>query len=136
MTDEAKKAKMIVAPFTIGTHSGTFHCDEVLACYLLSQHPEFSKHQILRTRDQPLLDQCDIVVDVGAVFDAEKKRFDHHQRGFNETFGSLRPELDTKCDIKSVSLISKRNLLFHVFLYFKIELSWIDIRSLRRKNNQ
>ena len=27
-----------------------------------------------------MLNTCDIVVDVGAVFDAEKKRFDHHQR--------------------------------------------------------
>lgn len=99
MADEAKKAKLIVAP-TIGTHSGTFHCDEVLACYLLSKHEEFSKHKILRTRDLALLDQCDIVVDVGAVFDPKKKRFDHHQREFNETFSSLRPELETNCNIK------------------------------------
>ncbi len=28
----------------------------------------------------------DIVVDVGGVYDAEKFRFDHHQRGFEETF--------------------------------------------------
>lgn len=25
----------------IGTHNGTFHCDEVLACYLLRQLPEY-----------------------------------------------------------------------------------------------
>lgn len=102
MADEAKKPLIayIVAPNTIGTHSGTFHCDEALACYLLSKHPDFNKHQILRTRDLSLLDQCDIVVDVGAVFDASKKRFDHHQRTFNETFSSLRPELETNCDIK------------------------------------
>ena len=35
---------------------------------------------ILRTRDASVLNTCDIVVDVGAVFDPEKKRFDHHQR--------------------------------------------------------
>ena len=37
----------------------------------------------MRTRNQEILDQLDIVCDVGAVFDASKKRFDHHQRSFN-----------------------------------------------------
>jgi uncharacterized UPF0160 family protein len=48
---------------------------------------------VLRTRDQSLLDQCDIVVDVGSVFDPSKKRYDHHQKSFNETFKTLRPDL-------------------------------------------
>ena len=26
---------------TIGTHSGLFHCDEVLACYMLKVLPEY-----------------------------------------------------------------------------------------------
>jgi len=30
---------------------------------------------------------CDIVVDVGAVYDESKQLFDHHQRGFTEIFG-------------------------------------------------
>jgi uncharacterized UPF0160 family protein len=64
-----------------------------LATYLLSQHPDFCNHKVLRTRDESLLEQCDIVADVGAVFDPSKKRFDHHQKTFNETFQSLRPEL-------------------------------------------
>lgn len=29
----------------------------------------------------------DIVVDVGGVYDADKDRYDHHQRGFTEVFG-------------------------------------------------
>jgi len=33
------------------------------------------------------LGTCDIVVDVGAVYDESLKRFDHHQRGFDEVFG-------------------------------------------------
>lgn len=41
----AKKPKIEVSPNTIGTHSGTFHCDEVLACYLLGQHPDFANHK-------------------------------------------------------------------------------------------
>lgn len=40
-----------------------------------------------RTRDPAVLDTCDIVVDVGAVYDESKQRFDHHQRGFEEVFG-------------------------------------------------
>lgn len=34
-----------------------------------------------------MLDTCDIVVDVGSVYDESKQRFDHHQRGFTEVFG-------------------------------------------------
>lgn len=33
------------------------------------------------------MDTCDIVVDVGAVYDEDSRRFDHHQRGFGEVFG-------------------------------------------------
>lgn len=40
-----------------------------------------------RSRDPVVLDACDIVVDVGAVYDESKRRFDHHQRGFQEMFG-------------------------------------------------
>lgn len=40
-----------------------------------------------RTRDPAVLDGCDIVVDVGAIYDESKRRFDHHQRGFTEVFG-------------------------------------------------
>jgi uncharacterized UPF0160 family protein len=40
-----------------------------------------------RSRDPTVLDDCDIVVDVGAMYDERKRRFDHHQRGFTEVFG-------------------------------------------------
>ena len=43
--------------------------------------------ELIRTRDPATLDTCDIVVDVGAVYDENLKRFDHHQRGFGEVFG-------------------------------------------------
>lgn len=58
----------------IGTHNGVFHCDEALACAILRSLPEFDKAEVVRTRDQKLLDTCDIVVDVGGVFDHEMKR--------------------------------------------------------------
>jgi len=73
----------------IGTHNGTFHCDEVMACYLLKLLPEYKDAEIVRSRDPAVLDACDIVVDVGGVFDAAKLRFDHHQRSFDESMHSL-----------------------------------------------
>uniref|UniRef100_A0A673IQ45 Uncharacterized protein n=1 Tax=Sinocyclocheilus rhinocerous TaxID=307959 RepID=A0A673IQ45_9TELE len=45
----------------IGTHNGTFHCDEVLACFLLRQLPECKVRRGDRT-------QCDVVVDVGGEY--------------------------------------------------------------------
>jgi uncharacterized UPF0160 family protein len=33
----------------IGTHNGTFHCDEVVACFLLKQLPRFKDCQIIRS---------------------------------------------------------------------------------------
>jgi len=43
--------------------------------------------EVKRTRDPAILDTCDVVVDVGGVYDESKQRFDHHQRGFTQVFG-------------------------------------------------
>lgn len=64
----------------IGTHNGNFHCDESLACAMLQMLPEGRDATIVRTRDPAELEQCDIVVDVGGVFDPATHRYDHHQR--------------------------------------------------------
>ncbi|XP_068619706.1 MYG1 exonuclease [Battus philenor] len=84
----------------IGTHDGMFHCDEVLACCMLKRLPEYKDAEIVRTRDMEKLKTCDIVVDVGAKFDHDKKLYDHHQIEFNETLSTLRPELGDKYKIK------------------------------------
>lgn len=97
-SNESKKLK--VSPQTIGTHSGTFHCDEILAVFMLQCLPKFQSHELLRTRDQELLDQCEILVDVGAVYDPATNRFDHHQSSFNETFSTIRPDLATDVNIR------------------------------------
>ena len=81
MCDE-KKVKMTKL---IGTHDGTFHCDEVLACSLLKMLPEYKHAEIIRSRDPEKLAECDIVVDVGGVYDPAKHRYDHHQRCFINT---------------------------------------------------
>lgn len=66
---------------TVGTHSGTFHADDVLAFALLRSFVD-PEATVLRTRDVEALDACDIVVDVGGVFDPERRRFDHHQGSY------------------------------------------------------
>ncbi|XP_033751953.1 UPF0160 protein MYG1, mitochondrial-like isoform X2 [Pecten maximus] len=98
----AKKARV---DMKIGTHNGSFHCDEVLACFLLRQLPKYKDAQITRTRDPAVLDTCDIVVDVGGVFDPEKNRFDHHQRSFKETMNSLNPKKRWNTKLSSAGLV-------------------------------
>ncbi|KAF4349661.1 hypothetical protein F8388_019621 [Cannabis sativa] len=71
----------------IGTHNGTFHCDEALACYFLRLTNKFSAAKILRTRDIQVLDSLEALVDVGGVYDPSRNRFDHHQHGFHQVLG-------------------------------------------------
>lgn len=66
----------------IGTHDGSFHCDEALAVSLLKLLPEYRGAQVVRTRNPDILSQCHVVVDVGAKYDPDTLRFDHHQREF------------------------------------------------------
>ncbi|CAH0550553.1 unnamed protein product [Brassicogethes aeneus] len=84
----------------IGTHSGMFHCDEALACFMLKQLPKYESAEVVRTRDMEVLATCDIVVDVGAVYDPKINRFDHHQREFEHTLSTVRPELAKNKTIK------------------------------------
>lgn len=63
----------------IGTHNGKFHTDEVCAIALLLR--VFPDAEIVRTRDSKVLETCDILVDVGDIYNPEKGRFDHHQKG-------------------------------------------------------
>ena len=51
--------------------------------------PEYSNAEIVRTRDPELLSQCDVVVDVGGVFDHDAKRYDHHQETFDLTMRKI-----------------------------------------------
>ncbi|RSH84540.1 uncharacterized protein EHS24_006062 [Apiotrichum porosum] len=80
-------AKKMKSTKVIGTHSGTFHCDEALAVFMLRLTDEFKDADLVRTRDPAKLEPLDIVVDVGGVYDDAAKRYDHHQRGFTEVFG-------------------------------------------------
>lgn len=70
----------LMAPPRIGTHNGTFHCDEALACALLRLLPEYANAEIVRTRDPEKLASCDIVVDVGGEYNPQSHRYDHQDR--------------------------------------------------------
>ena len=74
---------------TIGTHNGTFHCDEALACSLLKMLPRYREAEIVRTRDPTVLATCSLVVDVGGEYDPASLRFDHHQKTFSHSVNSL-----------------------------------------------
>ncbi|CAH8433240.1 unnamed protein product [Schistosoma mattheei] len=89
----------------IGTHDGRFHADEILACAMLKHLPEYSNAEIIRTRDSSILSTCDIVVDVGGVFNAENHLYDHHQREFNLTYKDFYPNSDWDIKLSSAGLI-------------------------------
>ncbi|WP_194711051.1 MYG1 family protein [Noviherbaspirillum soli] len=64
----------------IATHSGKFHADDVWAAAVLNLI--FPNSELVRTRDPAAIARADFAVDVGGVWDPEKGRFDHHQKGF------------------------------------------------------
>ncbi|CAI9093396.1 OLC1v1028894C2 [Oldenlandia corymbosa var. corymbosa] len=71
----------------VGTHHGSFHCDEALGCFMIRLTNKFANADIVRTRDPQVLDTLDAVLDVGGVYDPSRDRYDHHQKGFEEVFG-------------------------------------------------
>lgn len=71
---------------TIGTHSGSFQADEAMGVWMLRKLPEYASATLVRSRDPKVLEPLTIVIDVGGTYDHTKLRYDHHQRGFFETF--------------------------------------------------
>ncbi|KAK6775755.1 hypothetical protein RDI58_026756 [Solanum bulbocastanum] len=76
-----------VSPKRVGTHHGSFHCDEALGCFMIRLTNKYYNAQIVRTRDTQVLETLDAVLDVGGVYDPSRDRYDHHQKGFEEVFG-------------------------------------------------
>ena len=85
----------------ICTHSGNFQADESLAVYMLRLLPQWKDAKVVRSRNPDDWAASDIVVDVGAQYDGTKF-FDHHQRGFMETFSD---KFETK--LSSAGLVYK-----------------------------
>ena len=64
---------------TIVTHNGNFHADDVFSIAALKIiFPSFT---LIRTRDNAIINDADVVIDVGGQYDPQTDRFDHHQRG-------------------------------------------------------
>lgn len=60
-----------------GTHSGIFHCDEVVGMAILEMAYMEANIHVVRTRNPNELKKLDIVIDIGGG------TFDHHMAGFN-----------------------------------------------------
>ena len=86
----------------IGTHSEQFHQDEVFSTFFLKFIDGFRTSAVVRTRNKQILDECDVVVDVGGEYNAEKMRFDHHMREFKEVFDE-----ENRIKMSSAGLIFK-----------------------------
>lgn len=99
------KKPRLIDSMKIGTHNGSFHCDEILACFMLRQLPKYADAEVIRTRDPAVLDTCDVVVDVGGVYNPAKNRFDHHQRTFNESMSTVNPPKKWTTKLSSAGLV-------------------------------
>ena len=71
---------------TIGVHSGIGHADDVLGVCLLQFLDEYKDSRIIRSRKPEDWAQCDVLLDVGAEYNHEKRRYDHHQNGYDVKF--------------------------------------------------
>lgn len=68
---------------TVVTHNGLFHADEAFGIAFLSLLLG-SEMRVVRTRNPAQIEQADVALDVGGVYDNAKLRYDHHQRDFTE----------------------------------------------------
>ncbi|MFH1473209.1 MAG: MYG1 family protein [bacterium] len=65
----------------IVTHDAKFHTDDVFAVATLFLAFGKENCNVVRTRDEEIIHQSDIVVDVGGEYNVVTKKFDHHQSG-------------------------------------------------------
>lgn len=56
---------------------------------------EFENSIIIRSRDEKQLSKCDVLVDVGGVYDPKTHRYDHHQKTFTETLSPFTTKLSS-----------------------------------------
>ena len=74
-------------PTTVATHSGPFHADDVMAWALIRTFFD-ADADLIRTRDQALIETVDVVFDVGGLYDPPSFRFDHHQQEYTGPLSS------------------------------------------------
>ena len=92
-----------------GTHDGSFHADEVTACALLLLFHLIEKDKIVRSRNPQVLAACEYVCDVGGIYDADAKYFDHHQADYQGLLSSAGMVLQY---LKTKGFLSPQEYLF------------------------
>lgn len=115
---------------SFGTHDGHFHADELTACALLVNFNLVQKELIFRTRDEKILNSCEIVCDVGGIYDPLKKRFDHHQSDYTGFLSSAGMILKFLKDEK----IIQEALYNYLNNYFIIGVDAHDIGNVKLKS--
>lgn len=63
------------------THNAKFHTDDIFAVAALFLLLGEENCEVIRTRDPDIISSGDYVVDVGNMYDPERRLFDHHQNG-------------------------------------------------------
>ena len=77
------------ADIVIGTHDGFHHLDELMGImfYAWSQKKGLV-FKVIRSRDPEVLKQCNVLIDVGGIYDIEAEKFDHHQESYDGDLSS------------------------------------------------
>ncbi len=72
-----KKRKILV------THNGSFHTDDIFACATVQLYLDGAGYgyKVVRSREESDFKRGDFVFDVGGIYNEDKNRFDHHQKG-------------------------------------------------------
>lgn len=84
MTTSIKNTQTTVTTTkTVVTHNGLFHADEGFGVAFLSLLLG-SEVRVIRTRNPAQIEQADVALDVGGVYNNDGLRYDHHQREFTE----------------------------------------------------
>lgn len=77
------KNTVTTATKTVVTHNGLFHADEGFGVAFLSLLLG-SEVRVIRTRNPAQIEQADVALDVGGVYNNAGLRYDHHQREFTD----------------------------------------------------
>lgn len=72
--------------YTVITHDGDFHQDELFAIALLERFLIGKDYRLIRTREEDIIDQgkeddFTFVIDIGREYEPDRLLFDHHQKG-------------------------------------------------------
>ena len=63
----------------IVTHNDRFHADDVCTMAILRIYFGEKITEVIRTRNEQIIQSADIVFDVGHIYNPDTNRFDHHQ---------------------------------------------------------